>query len=160
MDYSKQRKAELKKYGLTIQQMVYGTLVRAGWNKADAYMSAFGESVTVSKEWVAEQVSSLDKDDNVNSFINEEINGKKAAKKEEKDLLQSLTKEETLLELARARNACTVGSKEWLDINKQIIEVNQLKKEELKTEDTTIHYFLPLQCSSCPLYMSNKEGDD
>lgn len=151
----------MKKYGLTIQQMVYGTLVRAGWNKADAYMSAFGESVTVSKEWVAEQVSSLDADEKVNNFINEEINEKKAAKKEEKDLLLSLSKEETLKELARARNACTVGSKEWLDINKQIIEVNQLKKEEIKTEDTTIHYFLPLQCSSCPLYIARKkEGDD
>lgn len=160
MDYSPQRKKELKKYVLDAKEMAYATLVTNGWNKADAYMVCYGESITVSKEYVLGKVSELENNDKLNAYIVEKQNEKKSEKNEDKELIKSLSKEETLKELARARNMYTIGSKEWIDINKQIIDVNNLKKNEVKTDDTTVHYFMPANCEICSLYVAaQKKGE-
>ena len=43
------------------------------------------------------------------------------------------------------------------DILKQITDLQQMKKDETKgEEDNTIHYYLPLSCHNCNLYIENK----
>ena len=65
--------------------------------------------------------------------------------------ISDVSKEQTLRELAIAKRKTTPGSKEWLEINKQIIEVTQMKKDEVKDEENTIHYYLPKKvCANCP----------
>ena len=51
----------------------------------------------------------------------------------------------------------TFGSKEWLDTNKMIADITRMKQEEVKTEDNTVHYFIPLTCHKCSLYINNKK---
>ena len=63
-----------------------------------------------------------------------------------------LSKEHQLKELLIAKSKQPVGSKEWLDIKKMIADITQAKKEEIQTEDNTIHYYLPIGCLSCELY--------
>ena len=33
----------------------------------------------------------------------------------------------------------------------------RMKQEEVKTEDNTVHYFIPLTCHKCSLYINNKK---
>ena len=47
-------------------------------------------------------------------------------------------------------------SKEWLEIKKMIADITQAKRDEIQTEDNTIHYYLPLTCSQCSLYKAAK----
>lgn len=159
MDYQKSRKDEFKKYDLEPREMVYATLISCGWNRNDAYMASFGESITVSKEWVIKQVAKLDKKNGVVQFIQDRKDAVKKDRDEEKELMKGLSKEETLKELLMAKRNYEAGSKEWLDINKQIIEVTQMKKDEVKDEESLIHFFLPLSCNLCPLYLKSQKKD-
>lgn len=144
MKYSKSLETELKSYGFDVKEYAYGTLVSCGWNKYDAYMVCWGESITVSKEWVQQSVAKLEENRKLAHYISTRKQEAKSEREEEANLIQSLSKEETLKALARARAMCEVGTKEWLDINKQIIDVTQMKKDEIKDEDNTVHFYLPI----------------
>ena len=73
------------------------------------------------------------------------------------NLLNEISKEAMLKDLAKARKKMTFGSKEWLDTNKMIADITRMKQEEVKTEDNTVHYFIPLTCHKCSLYINNKK---
>jgi hypothetical protein len=72
------------------------------------------------------------------------------------DTLSNISKEAQLKELIQAKALQTIGSREWIDISKMIADITGVKKEETPTEDNTIHYYLPLSCNNCSLYMAAK----
>lgn len=76
---------------------------------------------------------------------------------DDKSMLESVSKENMLLDLVKARTKMVVGSKDWLDVNKMIADITRMKQDEVKTEDTTIHFYLPLKCHQCALYIQNKK---
>lgn len=76
---------------------------------------------------------------------------------EDKAMLESVSKENMLLDLVKARTKMTVGSKDWLDVNKMIADLTRMKQDEVKTEDTTVHFYLPIKCHQCSLYIKNKK---
>jgi hypothetical protein len=76
------------------------------------------------------------------------------------DALSMATKEETLKGLIIAKSRMKVGSKEWLDTTKLIADLQQMKKEVVEEEDTTVHYYLPLTCNKCSLYLTNKRKNN
>ena len=64
------------------------------------------------------------------------------------------------------------ASPEWIKINQQIIDVSRMKQDEVKTDDDTIHYFLPVaypascqdclhsRCAECRYYkQATKKGN-
>lgn len=71
----------------------------------------------------------------------------------DEEVLSKATKEETLKDLLIAKSKMRFGSKEWLDATKLIADLQQMKKEIVEDEDTTIHYYLPLNCRNCELYI-------
>ena len=169
MDYSATIKNEIKEYGLSAKELAFVDLVSLGWEVRDAYFTIFNEGLSWQKSYLYSKIN--------------EIKSKKGAElratfrkdgiKIERQLsntnisdinLDEVTKENTLKELVKAKNSFEPGTKEWLDIQKQIIEVTQMKKDEVKEEDKTVHYYLPLRCSDCPLYIENmskkKKGED
>lgn len=38
-----------------------------------------------------------------------------------------------------------------------IADITQIKKDEIKEEDTTVHFYLPLSCNNCSLYLAAKK---
>ncbi len=76
---------------------------------------------------------------------------------DDKAMLESVSKENMLLDLVKARTKMTVGSKDWLDVNKMIADLTRMKQDEVKTEDTTVHFYLPIKCHQCSLYIKNKK---
>ncbi len=67
-----------------------------------------------------------------------------------------LSKENQLRDLLVAKKKAVIGSSDWLKIVQTIADITQAKKDEIQTEDNTIHYYLPLTCSQCSLYKAAK----
>jgi hypothetical protein len=126
----------------------------ATWNKA-ARKAAIEDLISKSgvQERIAETKSVLSKSQ-IESIKN-------ASDDERKALLDAATsKEEMLMSLQESLTKQTVGSTEWIQTKKLIIDVTRMKNEEVKKEDNTIHHFLPVDyprsCDNCLRNPKNK----
>lgn len=165
MDYSKTVKSEIKKAKISIEEKIFADLMIAGWKDTDAYIAAFGYQVTLSDSYIKSQMRNIISDPNFSKYTNE-ASGKKERmeienRKEEditlEEALSLATKEETLKGLIIAKSRMKSGSKEWLDATKLIADLQQMKKDVVEEEDTTVHYYLPLTCNNCSLYQASKK---
>lgn len=171
-DFTRILKAECKKYKMQIREKAFADLILMGWKDKDAYMASGlynpAYSVSVNDK---EMNKLLIEDELFKKYIKiTSARIKREEKKQEdeeqidpsetfsdEELSNSLTKEKQLTELLIAKKKHPIGSKEWLDISKLIADITQAKKDEIKEEDTTIHYYLPLSCDMCELYLNSKK---
>jgi hypothetical protein len=148
-------------------------LILAGWEKEDAYAFSGLWNPTYSVLMNIQDMNHLLKEDQgVVSYIDMKVKEaellkkrvKKAAEAEEKvkeeikeiDMTTELSKEVQLKELLIAKGKHPVGSKEWLDIKKLIADLSKVKQDEIKEEDDVVHFYVPIQCHNCNLYMKGK----
>lgn len=82
--------------------------------------------------------------------------GSDAEKLSPEELAKATSKEQILTDLIVARRKMKEGTKEWTEQTRLIAEYARIKQDELQTEDTTVHYFLPLNyptnCQSCEIF--------
>lgn len=83
----------------------------------------------------------------------------------------AMSKEGMLYELQTAKNEKVKGSKEWIEINKMIIDVTRMKQDDVQTENNTIHHYLPVhyptgcqdclysRCNSCKYKKAYEKGE-
>lgn len=81
---------------------------------------------------------------------------KKVRKVSDEDV-SSLSKESQLKSYLSIMHNTKKGSKEWFEASKRIDEIMQLKKEEIAEEEQYTHYYLPLSCKQCALYLNAKK---
>lgn len=169
---------ECKKLKLrTPMHKVFCDLVLAGWDKEDAYAFSGLWNPTYSNLMNIQDMNRLLSDDKgVVEYIDMKVKetealkkkAKKAAAEEEKDrtaindldMTAELSKDAQLKELLIAKQKHPVGSKEWLDIKKMIADITRVKTENLEVEDELVHFYVPLQCHNCSLYMAQKKKLD
>ena len=76
------------------------------------------------------------------------------------DLAKATSKEAILSDLLKARKFVKQNSKEWLDMTAKIADYARIKQDEIKEEDTTIHYYLPVNypktCKDCLIWQNGK----
>ena len=166
MDYNATTKADMKNYGLSVKELAMIDLIALGWDMKDAYFAMFNEGMTWDKGYLYKKISSITDSNGAMKRMEYRKKGIKLERQlsdeniEDIDL-DEVSKENTLKELIKAKKQFKAGTKEWLDIQKQIIEVTQMKKDEVKEEETTVHYYLPLWCEECALYLKSKrKGED
>lgn len=166
---------ECKKLKLrTPMHKVFCDLVLAGWDKEDAYAFSGLWNPTYSNLMNIQDMNRLLSDDKgVVEYIDTKVKetealkkkAKKAAAEEEKDrtaindldMTAELSKDAQLKELLIAKQKHPVGSKEWLDIKKMIADITRVKQDEIKEEDDVVHFYVPIQCHNCSLYIKSKE---
>lgn len=168
MDYSRSVKTEIKKAKISIEEKVFADLMLAGWKDNDAYIAAFGYNINLSDSYIKSQMRSTINNPYFAKYM--ELSGNKKEKKDMnpddsdnislEEALSMATKEETLKGLIIAKSKMKAGSKEWLDATKLIADLQQMKKDVVEEEDTTVHYYLPLNCSRCSLYIKNKKQNN
>lgn len=165
---------ECKKYKLrTPMHKVFCELVLAGWEKEDAYAFSGLWNPTYSTLMNIQDMNHLLKEDvGVVNYIDMRVKeqealkkkAKRAAAEEEKvkteiaeiDMTTELSKEMQLKELLVAKQKFAVGSKEWLDVKKMIAEITRVKQDEMKDEEDVVHFYVPIQCHNCSLYIAQK----
>lgn len=147
---------------LPAEGVAFADLVAVGWEPEDAYVVAFRKGSTWLKKAFRDEVKKMMDSQNIKDRIAQiqgitaerrKENGKQGRRERNSIVDTAMSKENMLYDLQTAKLKMTVGTKEWLDTNKLIVDVTRMKQDEVVNEETTIHYFLPVQyptgCQDC-----------
>lgn len=161
--------------GLSPEQMAFADLVAVGWSVEDAWAVTIRKGAVWDKAQLKREQAQLEESVAVQNRIssikqtlrNSQIekitqrvtNDEKA--KRAAILARATSKEEMLISLQTALSGFAMGSPEWVKTNQMIIDVSRMKQDEIKEEDSTIHYYLPVNyptsCRNCLLNPYNKQ---
>lgn len=70
---------------------------------------------------------------------------------------QKRTKEDIIREINIKLDSCR-DDKEWRELQKMLIDVENMKKDTDEAEEDTIHYYFPVSCSDCSHNPDNKKN--
>lgn len=170
--FSRVLSRECKKLNLSVQEKAFADLMALGWRDTDAFVLSGIYNPVYSADVNMKELNRYVMDDTAfkgylaaqmrkTGRLDKKANKEKKAADEieisDEDISYELSKESQLRELIAAKKNSVKGSKEWLDIKKMIADITQVKKDEIKDEDTTVHFYLPLSCHNCSLYMDYKK---
>lgn len=145
---------------------IYASLRGSGLGMRDSWSIAFqGYGFNWAKDVLEREMNKLESLESVQKRI-AEIQG---VKKENTDaetlsteeLARATSKEQILTDLVVARSKIrNTASKEWADLTKLIADYTKIKQDDLQTEDTTCHFYLPVDypsdCQSCLIFKNGK----
>lgn len=144
---------------------IYASLRGAGMPMRDGWAIAFqGEGFNWPKDTLEREMNKLESLESVQNRI-AEVQGKKAKNKNEdeltpEELAKATSKEQILKDLVIAQRKAKYGSPEWLKIVASIADYNKIKQDEIDTESTTCHFYLPVDypsdCQSCLIFKNGK----
>lgn len=165
MDFSSKLTKASRKLRLSVEEVAMSELMAIGWDQIDAYLVTFHKGLSKAEpelrsitDDIVNNPSFKKHMEEVNLKVKEDnIAASKRITGEDDTFIEQSSKEYTLRQLVSAREAFQPGSSDWLKINQQIIDVTQMKKDEIKEEENTIHYFLPLRCYRCALFLKESE---
>lgn len=171
--FSKGLGSECRKLGISTKEKAFADLVALGWKDKDAYLISGLYNPVYNLEINIKNMNALLSTDNdFMSYLTSVSRRVKRRQKEsikdgdvldndisEEDIASELSKENQLRKLIAARKKYEgkEGCKEWIDLTKMIADITQIKKDEIKEEDTTVHFYLPLSCNNCSLYLAAKK---
>jgi len=181
LEVSQKTEKICKALKLSAEGLAFADLVAVGWEPSDAFIVAFHKGSTWVKRALKEEVQKLLDNEHVKNRIDETRSVlsqrqkdaiKNTTNKEREDVLgAAMSKEQMLYDLQTAKSGMAVGSKEWLDTNKLIVDVTRMKQDEVKDENQTIHYYLPVdypmsceyclrsRCNECKYKKAYKAGE-
>lgn len=153
-------------YGLKdARYLCYAAMRAAGIGINDAWNLTFQNAgLTWDKNRLKAEQQKLESLDGVQQFIaelkKERENKSQIDEISADDLAKATSKEKILSDLLKARNLTKPSSKEWIDITSKIADYARIKQDEIKEEDTTIHYYLPVNypktCKDCLIWQNGK----
>lgn len=169
------------KYNMEPEDVAYADLQIAGWGKHEAAYYAYNLAyfdMSKINTWLKDKVRLAP---GIQKMVNDFDEAEKLRKREEKENKLKLSAKQRKAEQDAAKNqeitaeslrdkkgmldylinlAATPGLdlKTKADLAKQITDLQNYKKED-STEiiDNRIHFYLPLVCSKCSLYVKHKE---
>lgn len=153
-------------YGLKdARYLCYAAMRAAGIGINDAWNLTFQNAgLTWDKNRLKAEQQKLENLEGVQQFISELKKERENKSQIEEisadDLAKATSKEKILSDLLKARNLTKPSSKEWIDITSKIADYARIKQDEIKEEDTTVHYYLPVNypktCKECLLWQNGK----
>ena len=167
LDYSRKFKNECNKAKLDPQARAMAELMVQGWTAQDAFIAVGYNKPALSDEYNKQQIEKYITDSDFNAYMESRRKSIKrgilkqyessSEEEEERTAIKLLSKEEILQEALQSALSLPVNDKNRVEILMKYADLAQMKKEEIKEEDTTIHYYLPLTCNNCSLYLANKK---
>lgn len=128
---------------------IYASLRGSGMPMRDCWAISFqGEGFNWTKDVLEREMNKLESLESVQKRI-AEVQGKKtknenADELSPEELAKATSKEQILTDLVIARRRMKEGTKEWTEQTRLIAEYARIKQDELQTEDTTCHFYLPV----------------
>lgn len=122
-------------------------------NQLMAYICSRKKPTEANFEAIRSMASRWLNSEPVQAFLETE-RGRKAVLIDEE--LQNRSKEDILSELNKLATL-TNDTKLKAEILMKVADLEGMKKQEIKQEEKLIHYYLPLRCSKCELYIRAKE---
>ena len=153
-------------YGLKdARYLCYAAMRAAGIGINDAWNLTFQNAgLTWDKNRLKAEQQKLENLEGVQLFISELKKERENKSQIEEisadDLAKATSKEAILSDLLKARKLVKQNSKEWLYMTAKIADYARIKQDEIKEEDTTIHYYLPVNypktCKDCLIWQNGK----
>lgn len=154
---------EAKAAKLSAEELAFADLIATGWPPEDAWAVAIRKGGAWNKTALKEEIQKLFMSPAIQERIEATKNVlstrqkesiEKATKTERNSVItRAMSKENMLFNLQTALDSMKVGTKEWIDTSKMIVDVTRMKQDEVKQDDETIHYFLPVHyptgCQDC-----------
>lgn len=144
---------------------IYASLRGSGMSVRDSWAIAFqGEGIGVwEKSFLENEMNKLEAQESVQKRI-AEVNGIRDRNSGDEltpeELAKATSKEQILKDLVLAQRKAKYGSPEWLKIVASIADYNKIKQDEIDTENTTCHFYLPVDypsdCQSCLIFKNGK----
>lgn len=144
---------------------IYASLRGSGMPMRDCWAISFqGEGFNWTKDVLEREMNKLESLESVQKRI-AEVQGKKAKNEDaeelsSEELAKATSKEQILKDLVLAQRKAKYGSPEWLKIVASIADYNKIKQDEIDTESTTCHFYLPVDypsdCQSCLIFKNGK----
>lgn len=162
INYSRRIQNEFRKIKLKAHEKAIADLMAVGWKAEDAALALGLVKVALSDEYNKEQIEKLITEPEFTRYLNTKMKqiargkGDSATEDEEQEEIPRLTKEEVLQEMLRTAMALPLKDPKRVDILNKYADLQQMKKDEVQEEDTTVHYYLPLSCNNCSLYLAQK----
>lgn len=128
---------------------IYASLRGSGMPMRDCWAISFqGEGFNWTKDVLEREMNKLESLESVQKRI-AEVQGKKAKNENsdeltQEELIKATSKEEILRNLVIAQRKQKLGSPEWQKTTAMIADYSKIKQDELQTEDTTCHFYLPI----------------
>lgn len=167
LDYSRKFKTECSKAKLDPQVRAMAELMVQGWTPQDAYIAVGFNKPALSDEYNKSQIEKYITDTDFNVYMESRRKSIKrgilkqytseSEEEEEEIKVKLMTKEEILQQALQSALSLPVNDKNRVEILMKYADLAQMKKEEIQEEDSTIHYYLPLTCNNCSLYLANKK---
>ena len=168
MDLSSSKKAEAKKLGCTLNELVMADLISIGYTENDAYLVAYPEDAALSVQMqqanrrkIASKITfqELCEQRRVTNAQTLEFSGDI----EEIDLIDSETTAKEILKIARRMPE---GSKERGEMFMKYADLT--RKNDAATEEAmdAMQFYFPVKCNQCPLldaynaFMRQKKGQE
>lgn len=137
-----------KKLGMKdVRYYIYASLRGSGMSIRNSWMIAFqGTGCNWPKDALEREMNKLESLESVQKRI-AEVNGIKEKNCGDdltpEELAKATSKEEIMKNLVIAQRKQKLGSPEWQKTTAMIADYSKIKQDELQTEDTTVHFFLP-----------------
>ena len=170
LDYTRKFKNETAKLKLDYKARAMAELMLAGWSEQDAFIVLELNKPHLSDDYNKRQLESITLDDNFLKYMEQRQKAikrgilKSSVQKDEEDddeiKIDLLDKESVLKEMIKSAMSLPVNDINRINILQKYSELQQMKKDEVKEEDTTVHYYLPLSCYNCSLFLKNKKKSD
>lgn len=154
-----------KKLGMKdVRYYIYASLRGSGMSVRNSWMIAFqGTGCNWSKDALEREMNKLESLESVQKRI-AEVNGIRDGNSGDEltpeELAKATSKEQILKDLVIAQRKAKYGSPEWLKIVASIADYNKIKQDEIDTENTTCHFYLPVDypsdCQSCLIFKNGK----
>lgn len=150
-----------KKFDLTPDKLAMADLVAVGWEPSDAWAMCVRMGLTWDRRALQEEIEKTvkskafqervakTKESLTQAQLEKFVSDRDTIKK--RDLKKKTSKDALLQDLLAARENVKPGTLDYAKMTMQIADLTNAKKEETVKEDTTVHYFLPLKCSSCAI---------
>lgn len=144
---------------------IYASLRGSGMPMRDCWAISFqGEGFNWTKDVLEREMNKLESLESVQKRI-AEVQGKRVKNEDaeelsSEELAKATSKEQILKDLVLAQRKAKYGSPEWLKIVASIADYNKIKQDEIDTESTTCHFYLPVDypsdCQSCLIFKNGK----
>lgn len=144
---------------------IYASLRGSGMPIRDSWAIAFqGYGFNWPKGELEREMNILESQESVQARI-AEVQGKKAKNENsdeltQEELIKATSKEEILRNLVIAQRKQKFGSPEWQKTTAMIADYSKIKQDEIDTENTTCHFYLPVDypsdCQSCLIFKNGK----
>lgn len=164
--YTTTFKGQTKRLQLDPQHRAMADLLILGWNARDAYLAMNLYNASFSDEYHLSKIEEITGNDAFKLYIQKKQRALKRGFKSTVPSSVGSDEEESTEGKYRTKDEILNGlieelpnlrGKDKADVLMKIADLQRMKQDEVVNEDNTVHFYVPISCHNCSLYIQEKK---